>query len=271
MTCAGYVVAFGMAETAEQAEGNIDRIVATRFFSNDGPGRMLEIGAARPDWLSIGSMFRSKGWDVLSVEPNPAFADMHRALGHDVVEVACGSENCDGVDFTVVDCRGAAYRDGAVSFESFSSLGIRGDFAKLDQTGTHRQIKVSVRTADTILAAARPLWRRVDLVAIDIEGWEIEALSGLCFARHKPKVVILENLFVSGAYHRFMRARGYVLWRLSFPNEVWVRRSLVSFLEAAWCRSAALVITPLLRARMKVGRIKRAIRRALDRDLYTPT
>lgn len=256
-----------MSELTGTAEGEIDRIVERRFFASGKPGRMLEIGAARPDWLSIGSHFRAKGWDVLSVEPNPVFADMHRALGHDVAEVACGAENRDGVDFTVVDCHGTAYRDGAVSFESFSSLGIRGDFAKLDQTGTHRQIKVDVRTADTILSASRPQWRRVDLLAIDIEGWEIEALSGLCFARHKPRVVILENLFVSSAYHRFMRSRGYVLWRMSFPNEVWVRRSSVSFVEALWCPIAAAVTAPLLRARMAAGMIKRALREALDHDV----
>jgi hypothetical protein len=64
-------------------EGNIDRLVERRFFGSVDNGTMLEIGAARPDWLSMGALFRDKGWDVLSVEPNPSFADMHRAAGHD--------------------------------------------------------------------------------------------------------------------------------------------------------------------------------------------
>jgi len=242
------------------AEHQIDRKVFQRFFGNQ-PGTMLEIGAARPDWLSIGALYRAKGWDVLSVEPNPVFAAAHRALGHDVAEVALCEDDNDMATFTVADSHGAEYREGQVTFESFSSLGIRGDFAELGGKHGHQTIQVRTCRADTLLAETRPNWEGIDLVAVDIEGWELDALRGLNFERFRPKVIIVENLFVSASYRRFMRARGYFLWRRLSPNEIFVRRDMEPRGGQIIAEMRAVLPTIAGRIRCTGGRLYRAIKR----------
>ena len=64
---------------------------------------MLEIGAARPKYLSIGASFRNKGWRVISIEPNSTFASQHRELGHEIHEYACGDSDEDDVDFVIAE------------------------------------------------------------------------------------------------------------------------------------------------------------------------
>jgi len=250
--------------TSGGAEGGVDGHVFRRFFSDFGT--CIEIGAGRPDWLSIGALFRTKGWDVLSVEPNPVFADMHRKCGHDVVQCACGAEDRNGVDFFVVDSGGVDYLDGQVTFESWSSLGIRGDYLEAQQHhgGTKTvAMKVDVRRLDTLLASLRPEWRAVDLVAVDVEGWELEVLSGLDFARFRPRVVIAENLFLCASYRRFMRRRGYALWKVACPNEIYVRRDLLGAWERLRSAAASAVVTTLSRARLKAAKmIRRLVRRS---------
>jgi FkbM family methyltransferase len=223
------------------AEGSIDLLVAQRFFDENRAGTMLEIGAARPDWLSIGAYFRDHGWDVLSVEPNPVFAQMHREEGHDVAEVALASEDLGKAPFTIVDCGGAVYRDGSVSFESWSSLGIKNRFAQMDIPRLRKIIDVRVCRANTLLGERRPAWREIDLLAVDVEGWELDVLQGLDFRRYRPKVLIVENLFLERSYHAFMRMRGYTLWALKFPNEVFVRRENLT-VASRWL--AALITAP---------------------------
>jgi len=88
---------------------------------------------ARPDYLSIGASYRALGWKVVAIEPNPDFCAAHRALGHDVLEYAVSDTEADDTNFFVVDSQGAIYNEGAVSFESFSSLGIKGQFADLHE------------------------------------------------------------------------------------------------------------------------------------------
>ena len=209
------------------AEGNVDTVVFDQFFPGEHSGVLLEIGAARPDFLSIGASFRAKGWRVISVEPNPAFASIHRSLNHEILEFACSDTDADDVDFVVAEADGdIQYQGGKVSAESFSSLGIRGDFEKLlstmkDRFST-RTIKVRTRRLDTILANLGDL-KRLDVLAVDVEGWELECLKGFSFGSLAPKVAIIENLFLDVDIVEFMRGHGYELWRRLEPNDIYLR------------------------------------------------
>jgi len=186
---------------------------------------MIEVGAARPDFLSIGASFRALGWRVLSIEPNPNFAALHRGLGHEIVEVACGEEDADNVRFFVVNSKGAMYLGGKVTGESFSSLGIRGDYAELFRTTNLEttEIKVHVRRLDRIVAESSPPISQIDLISVDVEGWEMEVLRGLSLSRYLPKVLIVEHLRPGPEYENEMRRRGYLLWRRLHPNEIYIR------------------------------------------------
>jgi FkbM family methyltransferase len=159
------------------AEGNVDRVVRDAFFAGIRNGVLVEVGAAMPDYLSIGASFRALGWKVISIEPNPDFCAAHRAQGYEVLQYAASDTEADDVDFFVVDSHGTAYREGEVSFESFSSLGIKDQFADLYETVREKSeistIPVKVRKLDTILAAHEPDVRAIDILAIDVEGWEL--------------------------------------------------------------------------------------------------
>jgi FkbM family methyltransferase len=216
--------------------GNVDALVRAQFFPDATfKGVMVEVGAARPDFLSIGASFRGLGWRVLSIEPNPAFAAMHRELGHEIVQAACGDHDADDVPFFVVDSKGASYLGGSVTSESFSSLGIRGDYAKIMSSVDVQmtEIRVAVRRLDSIIEVASPSVERVNLVCVDVEGWELEVLAGLSFERWQPKVVIVEHLFEGREHQEFMRQRGYELWGFVAPNEIYVRLAAGAFCHAS--------------------------------------
>lgn len=219
------------------AENDIDKLVLAQFFTNDGgmfrPGGWLgrqrvivDVGAAGPDYLSISAGFRSRGWKVVAVEPNPKFCEAHRSMGYDIHQYACSDRDEDDQDFIVVDSQGSNYHGGVVSNESFSSLGIEGKFADLLETVRGKtstsQIKVDVRKLDTILSCHEPSIRKIDVLAVDVEGWELKVMDGFSIERYQPSVVILENLFEDPDYHDAMRRRGFELWRRVEPNDIYV-------------------------------------------------
>jgi FkbM family methyltransferase len=214
-------------EYAMAAEHDVDRLVREAFFRNAPPGVLVEVGAARPDYLSISASFRTLGWRIIAVEPNPDFCAAHRALGHEVLEYAASDVEADNANFFVVDSLGSDYMGGAVSFESFSSLGIQGSYADLHEKVKARTrtkvITVNVRRLDTILATHAPDVRSIDVLAVDVEGWELNVMRGLDVERYKPKVVILENLFDDKAYVEFMQACAYRRWQRLWPNDIYVR------------------------------------------------
>src|SRR5262249_61263099 len=73
-----------------------------------------------------------------------------------------------------------------------------------------RVIEVPVRTLDDILIEARAP-AQFDLLSIDVEGHELEVLSGFDFTRWQPRLVLLEDHVGNLKKHRFLRAAGYRL------------------------------------------------------------
>ena len=210
--------------SVNRAEGDVDKIVQRRFFRNQNAGVFVDVGAANPDYLSVSALFRSLGWRVIAIEPNPAFCEMHRKRGHEILQYACGERDADDVDFCVVDSHGERYENGEVSYESFSSLAIKENYASIRPQLDVERIKVKLRRLDTILKAHAPDVERIDVLSVDVEGWELEVLAGLDFHKYRPKVLIIENLFNDSAYRLKVGGYGYLLWRFVYPNDVYVAR-----------------------------------------------
>jgi FkbM family methyltransferase len=212
-----------MVDRKNRAEGDVDKIVRRRFFPGVEPGRVfVDVGAAGPDYLSIGALYRSLGWRVIAIEPNPIYCEAHRAKGHEIYEYACGARDEDNIDFVMVDSHGAEYKKGRVSYESFSSIAIKDSYAALKDNLDTKTIKVNLRRLDTILKTHAPGVDRIDILSVDVEGWELEVLDGLSMPRYRPRVMIIENLFDDEKYRSYMKSINYVLWRTIPPNEVYV-------------------------------------------------
>ena len=217
-------------------EANVDLIVHDTFFRKQSTGVLIEVGAARPDHLSISASYRSRDWRIVAIEPNPNFCALHRALGYNVLQYACSDEDADNVPFFVADRHGTPYLGEPLSYESFSSLGIKDEYATLLANDQQKEditistIPVQVRRLDTILAQHASDVSEIDVLAIDVEGWELSVMRGLNLVKRRPKVVIMENLFYNPGYQLFMRTAGYIFWQHLHPNDVYVREDLRSFI-----------------------------------------
>jgi FkbM family methyltransferase len=210
------------------AEHGIDQLVHETFFEDSSPGVFVEVGAAGPEFLSIGALFRRLGWRVIAIEPNPTFCAAHRAAGHEVLEFACCDRDENDVSFDVVDMHGALYEGGPVTFESFSALRVKDAYRALRESSLDvRQIRVNVRRLDTLLVEYAPDVRQVEIVSIDVEGWELEVLAGFSLERYRPRVLIVENLLDDPGYRRVLKERGYRRWRRIGPNELYLPRGAV--------------------------------------------
>lgn len=250
-----------LGAAGNRAEGDVDLKVRDRFFPNKRDGVFLEVGAARPDFLSISNLYRRLGWQVLSIEPNPAYAEHYEKYGLERLPYAVDNRDEDDVDFTVVDSHSASYKGGAVSHESWSALAIKDEYGDLKPDLDTKNIKVKVRRLDTIMKDHAPKVEEIDLISADIEGWELEALSSLDFNRYKPKVLIIENLFFDQKYRDFMATRGYKLWRCIPPNDIFAQSAMLKRSERVIGALANGVITAVGRARRRVGDLTRKWRR----------
>lgn len=201
-----------------------------RVFYPKEKGTLVEVGAAGPDYLSISKHFRSIGWQTLSIEPNPKFADEHRMLGHNIAEYACGVDNKDNIEFVVASIKDTK---GKGTSESFSSISVKPELrhqrAKDFEGVSVNVIKVNQRRLDTILKEHSI--DRVDILTIDTEGWELEVLEGLRLNVNQPRLMVIENWSKDERYSRMLRQYGYKMVSWLEPNGIYVKDGTFSRLQ----------------------------------------
>ncbi|MGN6461393.1 MAG: FkbM family methyltransferase [Pseudolabrys sp.] len=176
-----------------------------RQFFGDKPGFFVEVGANDPHARSQTYHLEQKGWTGLLIEPQPDLADALRANRRaKVFAVACSDPAHDGDTLT---------------------LHVAGPLSSLNRermapgTVPDGTIAVPVRTLDRVLAegGAQPGF---DFLSIDVEGHELEVLSGFDVRRWRPRLILLEDHVENLAKHRAVRAMGYRLIR-RYENNGW--------------------------------------------------
>lgn len=183
-------------------------------FDRGYRGWCVDVGAS--DGVFINStvlLEKQLMWTVLSVDANPYYKPLLTKNRAWVEICAVGKEPADDVPFHM-NCD---------NLEAFSALNPCKDHPRFKEEAGKRweTIKVPVRTLDQLLAK----WEfpRMDVLCIDIEGGEADALAGLDWERWKPKIVLLEA-WEEGGLDGEMIPRGYErVWR-SAANDAYVRR-----------------------------------------------
>ena len=208
------------------AEFFTDKYVRETFFPDFSyRGVVVEVGCATPMLLSMSQHFRQNGWRCIGVEPNPKFVSLHRACANEVYAYAASDFDRDDVDFVVVEDTDDYSNDG-LSAHSYSALGIKDRYRDYQNQAIddfrQMQIQVKVRRLDTILAEHCPEIRHIDLLSVDVEGFELEVMRGLNLEATPVKVIVLENLFDDSEYTEYMQSQGYSLHSRIKYNYIYV-------------------------------------------------
>ena len=185
--------------------GGREQELVREFFGGVRSGFFVEVGANRPQQESQTWHLEQHGWTGILIEPQPELAsDLCSARSAKVFAVACSSPENAGRRM---------------------KLHVAGALSALDRdrmapgAQPERVIEVPARTLDDVLiAACAP--RQLDFLSIDVEGHELEVLSGFDLARWRPRLVLLEDHVGNLKKHRFLRAAGYRLIR-RFENNGW--------------------------------------------------
>jgi FkbM family methyltransferase len=173
------------------------------FFADTKQGFFVEVGANDPKKDSQSFHLEEAGWRGILVEPLPELAsELRRVRRAQVFEVACSSPEHAGQTMTL---------HVAGPFSSFDPhlavTGMRAD----------RTIDVKVETLDHVLSVGEAP-RPIDLMSVDVEGHELDVLSGFDFERWQPRLILLEDHVSSLDKHLFMKRAGYCLMRRTGLN-----------------------------------------------------
>lgn len=141
-------------------------------FPEGFQGYCIDVGAHDGHLLSNTLALEEVGWIVMCIEANPACIPLLRGRRKRFMCCAVDREPKEWETFHLSGGDGSAY----------SSLRPR--------MGTKREIKVPVLTLDQVIHIAG--FPDLDVLSIDIEGTELDALKGFDIDRWRPKVIVAE-------------------------------------------------------------------------------
>jgi len=174
----------GMPHNLQMGQGVLASIYA-RIFPING-GTFVEVGAY-DGWSWSHTVCLAKlGWRGLYIEPIPA----HAAL--------CEETHKEHPDITTVCCAcGATERKTNLYIKDATSSFVLNKAAAAFGVSKDIKMEVQIRVLNDILV--EQVVDVIDVLVIDVEGFEIEVLNGFDIAKYKPRLAIIETHELSGA------------------------------------------------------------------------
>jgi len=168
-----------------------------RWLDLDG-GVFIEAGAN--DGISVSNTLyfeRHRGWTGLLVEPVPELAYRcirNRRSSTGVALCALGAPEEAGRLVPVTYCNLMSVVQGA-----FGNGAEEAEYVRLGRDVQKTIMQETYTTFAAVLTLSSLIdhfgMTRIDLLVLDVEGYERQALAGLDLARHRPRFILVEALF----------------------------------------------------------------------------
>lgn len=191
-----------------------------RVFGGSSTGFYVDVGAFDGIHLSNTYALDQRGWDGICIEP---VAATFRLLTLNRPRAVCLqfaiSKTASDTDITV-DATGLlsslSPAEGVVAAGQ-KAVAVRG--LASDRASVHAE-PVLTCTLDDVLRKFSPP-RRLDVLSIDVEGWELAVLEGFSMTVHSPRVLLLEanDSDVRSRIRNSMEEWGYQLGRSLGVND----------------------------------------------------
>jgi len=154
-----------------------------RALGDIANGFYIDVGAGHPVYDNVSFAFYLAGWRGITVEPNPALAELGRAVRprDRLVEGLCGA------------APGAATLYLQREFHGLSTIIAEHARGAEKETGrTAEAVTLPMITLAALCEAHAP--PEFEYLKVDVEGAEAAVLRGADFARFRPKVIVVEAI-----------------------------------------------------------------------------
>lgn len=208
--------------------------IALHSLLGDTPdGIVIEVGAFDGKTLSVSYALDAIGWDCLLIEAipdrhaqcvknRPHARVVHAALSHDDAPAE--------LEFTITD----DHFGGMLSYLTTDADHLA---AIKDNKNPTRQVRVPVTTMNALLEGET---RPIAAASIDVEGGEVDLLKGFDLARHRPRILIIEDNTRSkpgpakvSPVERYMLTQPYTYVGFIGCNRLYIRADLTDLIARA--------------------------------------
>ena len=181
-------------------------IILENIFARKKIGFYVDIGAHHPTRFSITQKLSLSGWRGINIDANPDCFDAFQEMRKRDINLICGISDVES-ELTYYKFHEPALN--TFSKEKYESL-IKETHYKLKET-----LKISTQRLESVLSKYVPENTEIDLMSIDVEGFEMNVLKSNDWNRFSPNVILLEDVsyqledLYKNPCHVFLKEKGY--------------------------------------------------------------
>lgn len=152
-------------------------------------GTYIDVGANHPIENSVTALFYERGWQGITIEPNPEYIPLFAKLRPRDAHLNLGIASAGGTltFYRVTDPPGG---DGTYASAGLSTFNPAFAEQRRREGLTVSELMVPVTTLNKVLEQ-RPL-KEITILSIDVEGFEKQVLESIDLRKHRPLVIVLE-------------------------------------------------------------------------------
>jgi FkbM family methyltransferase len=146
-------------------------------------GFYIDVGAGHPVYDNVSFAFYLSGWRGITVEPNPALAELGRAVRprDRLFEGLCGAAAGEATLYLQREFHGLS-----------TTIAEHARGAEKETGRTAEAVTLPMTTLAALCEPHAP--PTFEFLKVDVEGAEAEVLRGADFARFRPKVIVVEAI-----------------------------------------------------------------------------
>jgi len=155
------------------------------FFRNQKKGFYVDVGAHHPKRYSNTAILYARGWSGINIDSDSYLIERFKNARRRDVNINCG------VGLKEETKTFHVFSDPAVSTFSKANVNRLNEKHWLEEV---KSIAVKIRPLHAILGEALPENTAIDLLNVDVEDLDLEALRSNDWEKYRPKLVAVEDL-----------------------------------------------------------------------------
>lgn len=198
-------------------------VILRILFGNVRQGFYVDVGAFHPMRFSNTYYFYKRGWHGINIDAAPRAVDaLRKHRPRDIsVEAAIANQQRDMTLYL--------FNEAAVNTLSPALVEQQRTQEGREAVSTKT---VRTRTLAELLDQHKPAGQEIDLLSVDVEGFDLEVLQSNGWNRNVPKVVACEDLALDrledvarSEVYNFLRGQGYALYSTCYRTLIFSHES----------------------------------------------